>query len=163
MVRTVVYPSRLEARVAAQNAVNKLAEGLRPGIVAALAPFVGCQVYKADGAMLAKVRGALLVLPNVPDASGYYECSPYGIRVHLKTHACTADRFGDGQIAHYAEATLYVAEVRDRVMVKIEDTPTPRPVYTVAAIMELRTQLKAAKAVVSELESQLRDFGEYDR
>jgi hypothetical protein len=48
-------------------------------------------------------------------------------------------------------------------MVKIEDTPTPRPVYTVAAIMELRTQLKAAKAVVSELESQLRDFGEYDR
>lgn len=156
-----VYACALDAMVTAQNNVNKAALERWPQMLDALRPFVGSKVINADGTISKKVRAALPELPHDVALSGHYSSTDYSLSARLKTCECHAGR--GCELANYAERNLHLGEISRGILTKLGDVQPLRTNYSAPDVEQLRQQLKGAKARVSELESQLWPFGEYDR
>lgn len=148
--------ARLSAKVRAQNKVNQIAAQHAPAFLAALAPFVGQKIYKADGEFTAKVKAAL---PKGTD--GYFNSSNYSLSRVFRLSEPVIGQSG----SEYMQATVYFGKVDNGILVelwpfKAEDFRTD---YNVEEIVQAREELRAAQAAVSRAQGKLQVFGEFDR
>jgi hypothetical protein len=157
--------SKLAAKVAAVNLAHQVAKDLYPAFVAALTPFLGQKVQKADGTLLAKVEKVLPKLPNGPGLIAYVKSGKYNLTVGIRANE------NYGGIAMYHEVSLYVADVtsgglggteQPGVLTRFYDAPDHRSDYTTAEIADLRRKYEAAKKIADAAKSAISDFGEYD-
>jgi hypothetical protein len=160
-----IHSSPLAARCAAFNAVNAEANRLSALTIAALTPFVGKKVLKADGSLTAAVKAVLP--PAAPDVQKWLAHSNYSLCFALKTYETTADRNNrpgeDYRIAHYAEVYFYAGEVKDGVLIKLSDPINLPTDHNPEKVAELRKIAEAAKEAARQAESACGPFGLYDR
>jgi len=162
----MVHSTPLAAKVAAQNEANRIANAMYLPATEALKPFIGQKVCKVDGGLLEKVKK---VLPEASAHEGNHGQRPYystghGYSLTLQIRICEeAKRRNGEQGSYYSEAVLYVADLRDGVLIKLYDPNTRRTDYTEAEIIEARKAHEAAKTAVREAASKLVWFGEYDQ
>ena len=160
------YNTALEAKVAARNAVNALANQLSPAIFDALRPLVGVKCFNQGQTISEKLRKVLPPLHNEVKASACYTTGHgYSLSVMFKTSTMYPDRIcGEHCCASYAEETVYLADI-DRqglTIAKLYDQFTRRTDYTVDEVKQARADLKAAQSLVSQAQSRLNHFGEHD-
>jgi hypothetical protein len=156
--------SALEARIRGVNRANACANELAPKLAEVFEPLIGQKIEKVDGPLLLKVEK--LVEPVLPSYSHelhvYRHTSPYQLAYTVKT--CEPQDKGDYQVAHYHETTIYVGEMNNGVLVRLNPMPTTfRTDYTASGITAARDAYKQAKAKADEAHSMLYPFGEYDR
>ena len=158
------FNTALEAKVAARNQVNALANQLSPSILEALKPFIGTKCFNLGAAMSQKLRKALPELPNTVEASAYYTTGHgYSLAVVFKTSTMYPGRFGDHCVASYAEETVYLVDIELKSMArKLYDFEPRRTDYTANEVLAARAELKTAKDAVSRAQSKLYHFGEHD-
>lgn len=166
-----VYPSPLAARCAAFNRANAEANRLAPLYLAALAPFVGLPVLKADGTWRQKVRDAFpapLQPANVSPSRQFSVWTEtgagYSVCFHVKAMEASAGRSDDYQIANYAESYVYVGELRDGVLTKIGNPNGPLPTdYSPEAVAAARKLAEETRQAARDAESACQPFGLFDR
>ncbi len=150
------HTSRLAAKVEAKNKVNARALAITGAYLAAIAPFVGQQIYKADGDFLKKFKAALP--EGVP--GDYFFPSRYNLVRVVRDHAEVNGSYSETQ-----EASVYLGKCDGPILTELYQ-PMPenfRTDYTVEEIVQARKALTEAKRAVSAAESALCGFGEYDR
>ena len=162
-----VHIDALAAKIDAVNTVHRAGIERAPAMLEALRPFVGCKVLKVDGSLMKAVRAALPEIPSTPALSGHYTTGHgYSIAACFKASTCYADekaRRQDYRITQYADATVYLGELSNGVLIKLANPYVARTDYTRQEIEHARMMLKAARNTISEWESKLFHFGEYDR
>lgn len=164
-----VYDTALDAKIAARNEVNALANASFPDAVTALQPFVGQKVCKADGSLLEKVKKALppTLSANGSEAHTWYSTGHgYSLVLNVKTCTCSKARnatpTNDYQIANYAESTLYLGDLQNGVLTKLHNAPTYKTDYTADFVREARKEVEQADKAKREAESKIHHFGMYD-
>lgn len=158
------FNTALEAKVAARNQVNALANQLSPAIFEALKPFVGTKCFNQGAAISKKLREALPELPNTIEASGSYTTG-HGYSLVVIFKSATYSTHNEYDRSEYAEETVYLADIgrNDWTMPKLYDFTPRRVNFTVDEVKTARAELKAAQNLVSAAQSKLCLFGEYDR
>lgn len=155
-----IYDNALSAKIAARNEVNAIANASFADAIAALQPFVGQKVCKVDGSLLEKVKKAL------PDTSLDPHCwystgHGYSLVLNVKVITSAATK-GDYQIAHYAEATVYLGHLSNGVLTELYDAPSYKTDYTEDFVRAARLEAESADKVKREAESKVHYFGMYD-
>ncbi len=165
-----VYPSALAAKCAAHNRANAEANRLAPLYLAALAPFVGLPVLKADGTWRQKVRDVFPAPLQPADITPSRQFSVwtetghgYSVTVHVKTWDASASRTPDCQIAQYAEAHVYVGELQNGVLAKLGNPNPALPTdYSPELIAAARKLAESTRQAAREAESACQPFGLFD-
>lgn len=164
-----IYDTALAAKVAARNEVNTLANSSFVDAIEALRPFVGQKVCKVDGTLLEKVKRALppAISANGSEAHTWYQANSYSLVLNVKTCACSkapnATPQRDYQHAHYAETTLYLANLSgDGVLTSLYSYDARKTDYTEEFVRKARLEAEQARKAVSEAESKIHYFGMYD-
>lgn len=150
----------LEARVRCVNKVNAHANELYPKLVELFQPLVGCKINKVDGSFLKKIQEEVRALVKNDEFHVYRYNSRYSLVFTVKS-----DEVVDGH-AYYHEISVYVGKMSyedPAVLEKLEPWTTLKTDYSVDTVMVLRKAHKEAKQKVSDAESALHPFGEYDR
>ena len=147
----------LAAKVKATNKANAYAMEIHPQLCAVFAPFVGQKIEKVDGSLLAKIAKLMPKFIDGVPLHVYRYNSNYSLMYVVKTcemippHGCT-----------YYEASCYVGEMRDGVLIKLCDAPKLRTDYTVEEVKANRAAYKAAQQLADDAKGKLHPFGEYD-
>lgn len=147
----------LKAKVAAVNKANAYAMEIHDQLTKVFTPFVGQKIEKADGGLLAKIAKLLPEFVSGVPMHVYRYPSNYSLMYTVKTcemvppHGCT-----------YYEASCYVGDMRDGVLVKLCDKPQYRTDYTVEEVKANRATYAAAQKVADDAKGKLHPFGEYD-
>lgn len=160
---TMVYPTALDAKVAAVNLANKTANETYPILRDIFEPLVGTTINKKDGTLLAKIAKLLPEFPCTPRLHIYKYSSDYSLVWVAKTCCTAPGMHADCQHAHYHEANIYVGHVRNGILESLHDAPNLRTDYAVDEILAARERYKIAEQAASEAKSALFPFGEYDR
>lgn len=157
------FATALEAKVAARNQVNELANRLSPAIFEALKPFIGTKCFNQGAAISQKLRKALPELPNTVEASARYTTGHgYDLSVIFKTSTMYPDRWGQHHCASYAEETVYLVEIQGTIAEKLYEFQRRRTDFTADEVKTARAELKEAQGAVSRAQSKLYLFGEHD-
>jgi len=155
-----IYDDALSAKVAARNEVNSIANVRFADAVAALQPFVGQKVCKVDGSLLEKVKKAL---PETGTDPHCWYSTGHGYNLVLNVKVCTSARTkGDYQLAHYAEATVYLGHLNNGVLTGLYEAPNYKTDYTEQFVRKARLEAEQADKVKREAESKIHHFGMYD-
>lgn len=155
-----MHKSALDAKVAAVNNANRYVIEIYPKLREIFKPFVGQRVVKADGYLFAKIDK---LLPKFPSGNGlhvYLRHSGYSIAWAVKTYENYTKNGGDYAIYH--EATVYVGDMRDGVLLDLYGEPDLFTSYSAAVVEARREAYRKAKAAASDALSALHPFGEYD-
>ena len=151
--------SRTQAKVAAVNRANAYAVELYDTLAPVFLPYLGQQVTKKDGSLLAKVQKGLPELPSTPSLHVYRGSSDYSIYYVVKT--CEHD---SNTSCLYHETSVYVGNIRKGVLESIHKRPEGlRTDWTADEIRAGRERVKEARQALSDAESAIYPFGEYDR
>jgi hypothetical protein len=152
------HQDRLNAKVNAVNAAHTAALDLFPKLRAALLPFVGRQVVKADGYLMQKVQKALPELPAGNHLHCFASVKSHTLHWHVKADATTP-----GGHAFYHEVSLYVGTLDGGTLKEVWDAPPElRTDYTAQEVQEKRKAYEQAKKAANDAQSALHPFGEYD-
>jgi hypothetical protein len=159
-----IYDNALQAKIAARNEVNAIANARFADAVAALQPFVGQKVCKVDGSLLAKVEKALTPTEGGRGGEPHtWYSTGHGYSVTLNVKVCTSARTkGDYQIAHYAEDTIYLGDLSNGVLTRLYDAPNRRTDYSEDFVRAARLEVEKADKAKREAESKVHYFGLYD-
>lgn len=147
----------LRCRVAAVNRGNAYAQELYDRMTTVFTPFVGQQILKKEGGLMAKVEKALGQLPHGGGLMVYRYNSQYSLVYVVKTDVCE-----DGH-AYYAETSVYIGELENGKLTKMTPYSERRSDYTVDEITRLRKVYEEAKKAAEDAKGALHPFGEYDR
>lgn len=147
--------SKLEAVNSGHAYANELYHKIRK----VFEPFVGQQIDKAAGGLMAKVQKHFdaLDLPCTPSISVHRYGSEYSLVYIVKT---CKDFEGH---AFYHETSVYVGHTRHGVLTSFYDPPNFKTDYKVEDVIAAREKYKLAKKASDEAFSNLHPFGEYDR
>ena len=162
-----VFPTQLAAKVYGRNLVHAKILHYQPIFVAALEPFIGCKVQNVGGALSKRFMNAMPKIEDPELFQVYVTSSDYGIRAEFRsclTVKGSNAHMPDYNVACYTDTTLYLGELVNGVLVKVEDKPPQlRTDYTEAEVLAARAELKHAQEALSAAQSKLYCFGEYDR
>lgn len=149
--------AKLAARVKAYNRAAEVAADLFPKMRAALEPWVGRQVIKADGELLKKFGESLPELPSGVGIRAYRTSSNFSL-------AWTIDTWETGEeFTVYEGMTIYVGNLRDGILESLYDKWDRPPVQTVEDVLTKRAAFKEVEKAYSAAKSALHPFGEHDR
>lgn len=152
---------KLDAKIAARNHVNALANDRLPKIREAVKPFLGKKVALQGGGMTAKLDAALSIFraTNLTDQV-WFNARTYTLEATFKT--CFKVQGENGCV--YAERAVTFAELeRDSNNLKqLYTTTTFRTDYTVQEIEIARKAVTVARDAMRAAEWQLVGFGEHD-
>lgn len=163
-----IHNTRLEAKVAARNHVNKLAMDLDKKMMEVLKPFVGKKIALACGGLSAKFKAAL---PKEPEdfckggEAWFFRASRYCFSVQCRTIETSKGREADYTLACYAEKDFNLGDLDSKtgVLVKLNESPLVcRTDYSVGEVRELRKQVFASRSAMHAAEYALAGFGEHD-
>lgn len=152
---------RLEARVRAANRAHEWCNKLHPLFLAALRPFVGKKVVKADGYLTEAVKKALPETPNTVATSVMFDRAGGTLRWEVKTMENIADEagclyftasFSCGQLALRGDTLeeVFVGECGYRTD------------HTAAEVKAQREEVKRLQKLADEAKSKLHPFGMQD-
>ena len=150
---------RLKAIVKAQNRAAERAISLYDELAAVFAPFVGKQVCKKDGPLMAKVEALLPKLENAPGLQVYRHASNYSLVWVVK--ACEQVE-GKG-CCEYREVSVYVGELwypHNGVLKSLCKRPDLRHDHTPEEVEANREAVRKAKKALDAAQSMLYPFGE---
>jgi len=155
----------LEARVRGVNKAHDYANQLYSQLRAVFEPFVGQQIFKVDGTLLAKVKKLVdaLNLPCTVSLHVYRHVSDYSLAYTVKTCEVVPTEPGNYGTAYYYEITVYVGEIKGKILTKINKAPNFNTKNRASDVVEARERYKEAKKLADEAHSALYLFGEYDR
>jgi hypothetical protein len=167
-----IHPTQLAAKVAACNKANAYINTVQPLLVAALAPFLGKKIRKADSVLTEKARAALeAVLP--PDDRGYrgirhwFDCrGGSSLFICVSANESYETRHAN-QCSTYCEAHTCIGAITGgsdltSIAPPLASEHLRRTDYTTEEIRLARERVKEAKRALSQAESAIIDFGEYD-
>ena len=146
----------LKAKVAAVNKGNAYAKELYALLTATFTPFLGEQIFKKEGGLMAKVQKVMPALPNGRGLMVYRYGSDYSLVFVVKT-----DEVIDGH-AYYAETSVYIGELDNGVLTKMTPWSDRRSDFTVEEILRKRKAYEEAKKIADDAKGELHPFGEYD-
>jgi len=151
---------KLKAKVAAMNKGYAYAEKLWPQLIDIFTPFVGKQVFKSGGGLLAKIEKLLPDFKDDTIHNVYRYSSDYSLMWNVKTcefmppHSCM-----------YNEVSVYVAEVRNGIIqsmyTKEKAAEHFSKRFTFEAVKEQRLLIKEARKVLDDLKGKLYPFEEF--
>ncbi len=144
--------TRTEKRIAAQVEARNLANQAVNDVYARLAdffrPFIGKQVTKKDGSLLAKIEKMLPVLDIPSRVSVYLNRSDYSLCWTCK--ACVSIQDDHGCV--YDEQTSYVGKLSEGVLTEIQEVEARETDWTteklgerIANVERLRNEYQQAK------------------
>ena len=159
---TTMEDAALQCKIDAENRVNTLINEHAPALIASAATLVGKPIFKADGTLRADAT-KVLQLPklNHPDMI-YRHSSSYNLAFTFKT-CCTIPNKVDNRSDHcaYAETTVYVGDVTNGIMVKLEEVGAPRKTdYTLAEVRAKQAEARRLKDAYDKARSACFPFGE---
>lgn len=158
--------NRTTLKVKAVNLANQYAKVLFHQLNPYFAQFVGQKIEKTDGSLLKKVADNL---PNINQADG----RPDGLHVSFMTYrnnsrytlsyvakVCVS---GNGHCA-YHEATAYIGDMDGGVLKNVKYTePEGRTDWTEDEVIRGRGLVEKARRELSDAESHIREFGQYNQ
>ena len=162
-----VWPTALEARVAAVNLAHAYAKDLWSILHELCKPFVGCKIYKADGGLMANFEKAIktLDLPCRPAINVYRNADNYSLSWCVRVSQGSKSenhRHSDG--SHYHDISVYVGSLNGKILKDvIFEAPNLRTDFTVDEILAKREAYRVAKKASDDAFSALHPFGECDR
>lgn len=157
-----VYATRLEAKVAARNAVNALALEMTPKMIEALKPFVGQKILNQGNVLSAKVKATLPATEHTPERQFWYTANQYSVWVNFKTCTCSAGNQPDYTVASYAEQAFLIGDVEGHTLKSVLNSQSARTDFTTEEVRKAREAFKAAQSALDDARSALCGFGEYD-
>ena len=113
---------------------------------------------------MAKVASQQPALPNYgnnPDVNCYVH-SGHGYTLRFDVKTCHGQRKRDYTGAHYAEASVYLADLSGDTLTRLYAPDKLREDFTEEEIIAARKEVDAAKDALSKAQSKLGSFGEYD-
>lgn len=146
----------LIARVNGVNLANHCANVYGPEIVKVFQKYLGEKIEKVDGKLLSKIQKEVDDLPK-SEATIYRYGSDYNLIYCFKT--CTTV---NGH-AYYHETSVYIGEIRNGVLTKINNLPHFKTDYRAEDVHAAREKYQKAKQVADAALNDLYPFGEYDR
>jgi len=153
----------LVAKVKAVNMANAYANELLAKLTEFFRPYVGKDILKNDGSLLAKIKGAMPDFPSDNDMSVYFHTSPYSLAWTVIT-CVSSPRQEDYSIAVYHETTVYIGDIQGKTLTKLcesyQDKPDFRSDYTVEEVLRDREEAKVAKEAYDKAKGKLYLFGE---
>ncbi len=153
------YDASLVAKVKAVNDAHTYAPTLHAMLTEAIAPFVGQQIFKADGGFMAKVAKVLPKLPCTPALHCYLSSSRYLLSWVVKT--CESYEYAAGRTGClYYETTVYVGKLDNNVLTALEPFTERRTDYTAAEITEKRKKAADLKTAYENARSDIYPFSE---
>ena len=161
----------LDAKVAAKNRVHRLAMATVPAMIAALQPFIGRKVLKADGTLCKAVRDALprdnCAGKGASADQWFYHAGSYYLHVQFEVNECNQGRLcrdGSryGESWQRANVTVCLAAIEDGVLTSTSNTETWRTDYTREEVEKNRFAFEAAQSAKEAAEYALAGFGTHD-
>lgn len=158
----------LEAKVAGRNRLNAHINQLFPLVVAALTPFVGQKIFKADGSLFAKIANALPPIGSVTHVpttaqviQSWKHSSEYSIAFGLRlTEYYHHQR--RGQSSQTTDDTVYFGEVSKGILIKLLPFHPLKTDYSAAEVISNRADYDAKETAARDAKSKLYLFGEHD-
>jgi hypothetical protein len=108
--------NEIEANVKAYNWVATFAQALQTELKAIFTEYVGQQVIKVDGSLLANIQKKLSNLNNIPKVTIYQYRSRYTLVWNVKT----SEPLANGSCI-YREISVYVGDLTDGVLTRLYD------------------------------------------
>lgn len=155
------FKTALAAHIAARNFINQKHNDFHPLVMAAMAPFVGQKVCKADGSLLAKVEKCLPPIAITEGWQAYYSTGHgYSLTLNLKAWRQVQKAGEKYSVSCYEETALYIANLQNGILISLySDLDKRRTDFTEAEIMQARLEVSRRKEQLSEAESKLFQFG----
>ena len=158
--------NRLTLKVKAVNFANQYAKVLFYQLSPYFSQFVGQKIEKVDGTLLKKIADNL---PNINQADG----RPDGLHVSFMTYRNNS-RYTLSYVAKvcvsgsdgcaYHEATAYIGNLEDGVLKDCKfGEPSYRTDWTPEEVTHGRGLVEKARRELSEAESAIREFGQYNQ
>lgn len=170
----LVYPDKLSAHVAATNLANQIRNDLIDTAYSSWEHMLGKKVLKADGC-----RTKAADIPLTIDFERYglkqEDCciwldyqSSYSIRYRLwvdvhytyMSFAWGEQEAEERQSHMRYETGLYIGDVKDKILIKIEKPPLSRIDYRTETVIQARNELRALQEVEREIRTRIAHFGE---
>ena len=145
----------LAARVRNVNRVHKYSNDLHALLAPFFAQFIGQQVMKQDGKLLAKIAKDMPKLPEVDRIRTWMDGG------HLRWTVKTDENVGG--CAYYYEIGCYIGETEGGILTKLHDAPGLPFDYTPEKVIETRNHYETARKAFQTAHSALHPFGETDR
>lgn len=153
--------SHLTAKVNGRNIANREANRLSPVLIEALKPWADKKILKVDSSFLEAFRKTLPNLDRNDKAGLSYRIvsgGGYNVILYVRHTGSYGEHF-----ACYTEEAVYLANIRDGVLAKINDPFTGRKTdFTVSDIEAARKVVSNARAALQDAERALVGFGEHD-
>lgn len=155
--------SDLHARVTAANRVFKRANELHAVLTEIFRPYVGKQVLKADGSLLAKIREQI---PNLDSdkVSVVRDSNSYSLRWECKS----SENVACETYCRYFRASFTVGHFGSRhdgtahTLTELVGPPQYREDWTAEEIVAAREEAKRLQRLADDAKSKYHLFGEYD-
>jgi hypothetical protein len=153
-MRTEEFDATVKAYNRAALAGGKLYEMLSE----IFKPFVGQQVCKKDGSLLAKISALIPKFGNTPALMIYKHTTP--LNYSLVWVAKTSEQVQGKEFCVYQEVSVYIGELRDGVLTALCPPPNLRHDYTVEEVERNRQAVKEAQKTLDDARSKLHPFGD---
>ncbi len=151
--------NRLEAKIRAVNAANKVVNELYPKLIEAVKPFVGLPILKVDGMLLKKVETVInAVLPEYNhDLRVTRDHSDYSLRFSVSASS-SYTRTGSTDVTEYHESTVYIGSLKGAVLESLNTHEERKTDYDIENILLKFEERDAAKRTYDNLQSQVGMF-----
>lgn len=158
-----MYERKLAANIAARNRANTEANRIQAVLIPFFAQYVGQKILKADNSLLAKIKVPDLGISTTSLRNYRDSRSNYSLSWEVSANEPDSGDVNGHHTVTYANATAYIGELDNGVLKNVAEPRQHRTDWTEAEIIAAREELKAAQRKVSEAQSKLGPFGEYDR
>ena len=151
--------SKLETRVALINETGECANKLWPQLKALFEPFLGQQIFKADGTFMKKVSDKLEDFRRKTQTRNsfvYHWKSDHNLVFMVKN-----DKAFDG-IAYYHEKSMYIGKIELGFLTSFMNQELYKTDYKAEDILKARKIYEELSKQLSEAESALYPFGTKD-
>lgn len=149
---------KLAARVTAKNRANKLAMDIHDKLAPIFAQYVGKKVETSTGSLVAKLNkevDAAIAEIKKENCKIFRSQSRYSICYVVQTW----ENVGS---CYYAETYIYLGETSNGILSKILAKNELKTDYSVDQILKAREEIRKARTILQNAESNLCGFGEYD-
>lgn len=147
--------NKLKAKIQARNLVNAEHNRLLPILAEAFEPYIGEKVIKTDGTLLEKFK-RFTPVPSSKLLSCYKMQSNYSLGFVIR--ACVSN----GECSIYDEVIVYVGELNGQVLKNLIFSKALPTDFTEQTVLQARETVKKLKEALSQADTQLCGFGEYD-
>lgn len=150
---------RLANKIEAVNQVNRFANMIDGELRAAMEPWVGKQIIKADGDLSKRFKDSIADLtrnsPTIQIVRSHWSqaCADFDVKINYPVGDHTVD---------YFTVSVRVATVKNGILEGFLPVYVRRTDYSFAVIRETHAEIKAARAVLHKAELAICPFRETD-